>query len=208
MPSDRLAETILSLVIAPDRSAAAVGDLVEEADGRGRAWFWTSVARIALSSAGRDLLTKPVAMAVSAALAWFPYMALSLVLALAGYVVASLAWGVAYFVTHQTGLELLVSVLRLRFDWTPLPAGIAYAIQAIAFWVVAPFHIGRAAGLFWRGHELSISLVTMATWSAMSVLVPFVGVGVKANLSAMPLILTFVLLGALSERKAWIRTAR
>ena len=208
MRSDRLAETILSLVIAPDRSAAVVGDLVEGAGGRGRAWFWTSVARIALSSAGRDLLTKPVAMAVSAALAWFPYMALSLALALAGYVVALLAWGVAYFVTNHTGLELLVSVVRLRFDWPPLPVGIGYAIQGIAFWAVAPFHIGRAAGLYWRGHELSISLVTMATWSAMSVLVPFVGVGVRSNLSAMPLILTFVLLGALSERHASIRTAR
>jgi hypothetical protein len=203
-----LAEAILSLVMAPDRSAAAVGDLVEGAGGRGRGWFWTSIARIAMSSAGRDLLTAPAAMAFSAALAWFPYMALSLVLAFAGYVVASLAWGFAYFITHHTGLDLLVDVLRLRFDWTPLPAGIAYAIQAIVFWAVAPFHIGRAAGLYWRGHELSISLVTMAIWSAMSVLVPFVGVGVRASLSAMPLILTFVLLGALAERHASIRTAR
>ena len=205
MRSDRLAETILSLVIAPDRSAAAVGDLVEGAGGRGRGWFWTSVARIALSSAARDLLTAPVAMAVSAALAWFPYMALSLVLALAGYVVGTLVWGFAYVLTPHTGLDL---ILRLRFDWTPLPAGIAYAIQAIAFWAVAPFQIGRAAGLYWRGHELSISLVTMAIWSAMSVLVPFVGVGVRASLSAMPLILTFVLLGALAERHASIRTTR
>ena len=208
MRSARLAEAILSLVIAPDRSAAAVGDLVEGAGGRGRIWFWTSIAHIALSSAGRDLLTAPFAMAVSAALAWFPYMALCLALAFVGYVVATLAWGLAYFFTHHTGLELLANVLRLRFDWTPLPAGATYAIQAIVFWAVAPFQIGRAAAMYWRGHELSISLVTMATWSAMSVLVPFVGVGVGAGLAAMPLIQTFVLLGALAQRHASIRTTR
>ena len=125
--SARLAEAIVSLVIAPDRSVAAVGDLVEGAGGRGRVWFWTSIAHIALSSAGRDLLTAPIAMAVSAALAWFPYMALCLALAFAGYVAATLAWGVAYFFTHQTGLELLTNVVRLLFDWTPLPAWRAMA---------------------------------------------------------------------------------
>ena len=62
--------------------------------------------------------------------------------------------------------------------------------------------------MYSRGHELSISLVTMATWSAMSVLVPFVAMGVGAGLTAMPLIQTFVLLGALAQRQASIRAAR
>lgn len=206
MRSHRLAEVILSLTVAPDRAASVVGDLVEER--RGPVWFWTSLARVALSSIGRDLLTAPLGMAVSAALAWFPYMALGLALASAGYVFVTLAWGFAYVLTHHTGLELLADVLRIRFDWPPIPSGVAYAVQAIAIWALAPFGMGRFGGQYWRGHELSISIVTMAIWSAMSILVPFVAIGVRANLPVMPLILTFVLLGAVSARQASLRTSR
>jgi hypothetical protein len=206
MRNDRLAEAILSSIVAPERAAAIVGDLVEER--RGRARFWMSVAHIALSATARDLRAAPFAMAGAAALAWFPYMALSLLLAMCGYVVVTLAWGLGYVLTHHTGFELLADVLRLRFDWPPVPSSVSHAMQAVVIWAVAPFRMGRFAGQCWRGHEVSISIVIMLMWSAMSVLVPFVMVGVGASLAAMPLIQTFVLLGALSQRHAFARTPR
>jgi hypothetical protein len=51
-------------------------------------------------------------MAISCAAAWFVYMLLSAVLALAGYVAVTLAWGMAYVVNDHTGLELLTDLLR------------------------------------------------------------------------------------------------
>lgn len=201
MRSDRLAEGILSLVAPDDRAASAVGDLVEEAPARGRVWFWWSVARLALSLLGRDLVSVPFTMAISSALAWFLYMGVSVVIAFAGYVLVTLAWGVAYVLTHHTGLELLVDVLRVRFDWPPIPAWTTYAIQASVLFAIAPFQIGRGSASHWRGHELSLVVVMLLTWSAMAEFLPFVGVGIRATPSMMPIAVSFVLLGLVSERR-------
>ena len=104
---------------------------MEDAGEQGRLWFWRSVTRIWLSLLGRDLFFAPLTMAISSAIAWFLYMGLSLVLALAGYIVVTLGWGVAYVLTHHTGLELLTDVLRVRFDWPPIPDTATYVIQAV-----------------------------------------------------------------------------
>jgi hypothetical protein len=198
--SDRLAEGILLLVAQADRAAAAVGDLMEESGARGRLWFWWSVARLACSLVVRDLGFSPIAMVASSVVAWFLYMGLSVVLAFVGYVVVTFAWGLAYVITHHTGLELLADALRLRFDWPPIPAWTTYAIQAVVLVAVAPFQLGRGSTAYWRGHELTLVVVMLLVWSAMSVLVPFVGVGISASPPMMPAAVMFVLAGALSER--------
>ena len=63
---------------------------------------------------GRDLMTAPIKMTISCAIAWFVYMLLSAVLALAGYVIVTLAWGIAYVLSNHTGLELLTDLMRVR----------------------------------------------------------------------------------------------
>ena len=200
MRRDRVAEYLVSLVAPPERAASAVGDLMEEAGERGRVWFWSSVTRLWLSMLGRDLVRTPFAMAASSAIAWFLYMGLSVVLALAGYIAVTLIWGAAYVLTHHTGVELLASVLRLRFDWPPIPDVATWAIQAVVLFAIAPFQLGRASAPYWRGRELSLAVVMLPIWTAMAVFVPFVGVGISARPSMMPVVVMFVLLGALAER--------
>ena len=194
----RLAETLLSLAGPEDRAASAIGDLVEAAGRRGRFWFWQSVLRLWLSMFGRSLVSAPITTAVSSAVAWFLYMILSLLLAFAGYVVVTLAWGIAYVLTHHTGLELLSDVLRIRLDWPPLPAGATWVIQALVLFALAPFCIGRGSSVYWRGRELSSTLILMVIWTAMSRFVPIVGI--SARPSMVPVIVMFVLAGALFER--------
>ena len=108
-----VAEVLLSLVGSPERARSFVGDLIEER-GHGAAWFWRSVARLWLAMLGRDLMTAPIKMTISCAIAWFVYMLLSAVLALAGYVIVTLAWGIAYVLSNHTGLELLTDLMRVR----------------------------------------------------------------------------------------------
>ena len=191
---------MLSLVTSPERAASAVGDLVEEGESRGRFWFWWSLTRLVLSCLGRDLLFAPIRMAVSSAIAWFFYMGLSLVVAIAGYVVVTLAWGLAYVLTRHTGAELLTDILLVRFDWPPIPVWATVAVQAVAFFAVAPFQIGYKSAPYWRGHELSLIVVMLPTWLAMATFVPFVGVGIRATPSMMPLVVMFVLFGAIWSR--------
>jgi hypothetical protein len=45
----RIAEGILSLVLPAERAAAVTGDFVEEFEGRGEFWFWSSVLRLFFS---------------------------------------------------------------------------------------------------------------------------------------------------------------
>jgi hypothetical protein len=201
MRRDRFAEALLSLVAPADHAASTVGDLIEEADARGRLWFWQSVVRVALSLLARDLLAAPLAMVAASAFTWFLYMGLCLVLGLGGYVVVTLIWGGAYILAHHSGLELLVDLLRLRFDWPPIPAWMTYAIQAVVLFAIAPLQIGRSSAPHFRGHELSLVLVMLLIWSAMAVFAPIVGIGIAATPRMMPVVVTFVLIGLLSARR-------
>lgn len=200
MRSDRVAELLLSMVAPPDRAASTVGDLVEEGVGRGASWFWWSVVRVASRLLGRDLVSFSAPMAASAAVGWFLYMAISIVFALVGYVALTLAWGLVYVLAHHTGVDLLADVLRVRIDWPPVPMWATYALQACVFFGVTPFSIGRGSSEYWRGHELSLAIVTMLIWLAMSVLVPFVGVGVRTTPAMVPVLGAFVLIGLVSAR--------
>jgi hypothetical protein len=197
---DTLAETLLALVGSADRVGSVVGDLIEEAGGRGRLWFWRSVTRLWLAMLGRDLMRAPLAMALSCAAGWFVYMLMSVVMAFAGYVAATVAWGVAYVFANHTGLELLTRAVNLRFDWPPIPDLATYLIQAAVLFAIAPFHIGRGSARFWRGHEVSLAVVMLIIWSAMATFVPLVGVGISARPAMVPVMVSFVLAGALFER--------
>jgi hypothetical protein len=207
MRSDRLAEAVLSMVAPAERAASAVGDLAEDADVRGAFWFWRSVARLALALLARDLVSSALAIGASAALGWFLYMGISMVFASIGYVVLTLAWGLTHILTHHTGFELLADMMRVRFDWPPIPTSAAYALQAVVFFAVTPFCIGRGSAAIWRGHELTLVILALPIWLAMSVLVPFVGVGVRTAPAMVPVVVAFVLVGLLSAR-AWPRQLR
>jgi len=207
MRSDRLAEAVLSMVAPAERAASAVGDFAEDADVRGAFWFWRSVARLALALLARDLVSSALAIGASAALGWFLYMGISIVFASIGYVVLTLAWGLTHVLTHHTGFELLADMMRVRFDWPPIPTSAAYALQAVVFFAVTPFCIGRGSAAIWRGHELTLVILALPIWLAMSVLVPFVGVGVRTAPAMVPVVVAFVLVGLLSAR-AWPRQLR
>ena len=194
-----VAETLLSLVGSAERARSFVGDLMEERE-HGRVWFWRSVTRLWLAMLGRDLLSAPIAMAICCIAAWFLYMLLSVVLALAGYVVVTLAWGIAYVLNNHTGLELLTDLLRIRFNWPPIPNVATYLIQAVVVFVIAPFHIGRSSARFWRGHEVSLAVVMLIIWSAMATFVPLVGVGISARPAMVPVMVLSMLAGTLLER--------
>jgi hypothetical protein len=66
MHNPRIAEWILKLVTAPDRAATAVGDLMEESEHRGTAWFWRHVVLTAASHVWSELRERPVWLLVLA----------------------------------------------------------------------------------------------------------------------------------------------
>ena len=200
MRNDRLAEGLLSLVAPADRAASAVGDLMEDRRAHDRLWFWRSIARVACAMLVRDVGRSPLVVVGAAALSWFLYMMLSVAFALVLYVGVTLAWGLGYFFSHHTGAELLVNALRLLIDWPPIPATATHALQAVAFFVMAPLQLGRWSAPHWRGRELTLAVVTLPIWLLMSIYVPFVGVGLRAAPRTMPIAVTFLLLGLLERR--------
>jgi len=198
---DHVADMLLSLVGSPARARSVVGDLMEQSD-RGHVWFWRSIVRVFVAMLGRDLLASPFAMAASCAVAWFFYMAASLVLAFTAYVLVTLVWGVAYVFAHHTGVELLTDALMMRFDWPPIPGWALYGIQAAVLFAIAPFSIGRGSARFWRGHEVTLAVMTLIVWTVMALFVPLVGIGISARPSMVPVMVMFVLAGALFERRS------
>ena len=199
MRKDTIAETLLSLVGSPIQARSIVGDLMEES-GRGRWWFWRSVTRLWLAMLGRDFLSAPIAMAVSCVAAWFVYMLGSVAFGVALYVLVTLAWGTAHVFANHTGVELLTEALKVRFDWPPIPDSATYAVQAAVLFVLTPFYIGWGSSRFWRGHEVSLAMMMLIVWTAMSMLVPIVGIGIRVHPAMVPVLASFVLAGALLER--------
>jgi hypothetical protein len=63
MRSAQAAEWILSLFLESDRAAAYTGDLMEEVDEHGVAWFWLSVARLAIMRFWYDVADSPFFLA-------------------------------------------------------------------------------------------------------------------------------------------------
>jgi hypothetical protein len=224
VPDARLAEAILSLVVRPERAASAVGDLMETF-GESASWsFWMAVARLSVSSLLEQTVSSPFAMVASAVFGWFLYMAISLVLTFGGVVMGTLAWGILYFGAHHTGLELVVNALKLRFDWPPAPLELTSWVQPVVMWMAAPYQTGRLAARSWPGRELAMCAVLICVWVVLASVVPLViipgswtppgrpdfriATGTSASPVAIPLMLVFVFLAALRQRRAFIRDKR
>ncbi len=205
MRGDRIAEWMLSLVVGRDRAVSALGDLMEESVARGPLWFWTCVARTVLSLLCRNLAAAPFRLAGFAVIGWFAYMLTSLVLWLGGYVLAVPLWGMGYFFTHHTGLELLSNMLRLRFDWPPATAQVTQWVEPLAMYVLAPFQVGRWAARCWPGREVVVCVAIMLVWPLLVIVAPFVLLSTRMTLPMVPVVHTFVLLGALWERRQSLR---
>jgi len=123
-----------------------------------------------------------------------------------GWVLLTLLWGLGYFLTHHTGLELLVTLLKVRIDWAPLPRSLARGIELLVIGMAAPFQVGRYAARCWPGREVAAWVILLLIWPLMAMFVPFVAVSTKVTLQGVPVIQTFVLLGALWERKVALHT--
>src|SRR5690349_5887002 len=91
-----MAEWILSLVVAPDRAATTVADLIEDASTHGVSWFWSSVLRTALSHVFRDLSAAPFRLMRLALWAWMAQVALTVSLLIPVFAVGQVilnSWG-------------------------------------------------------------------------------------------------------------------
>ena len=67
---DRIVERLFSLFASSDRAEAMAGDLAEERDHRGSAWFWLHVAGVTLAlgrRAASDAPLRALALTVAAA---------------------------------------------------------------------------------------------------------------------------------------------
>jgi len=56
---NRVAEFVLLLVMPVERAAAVIGDFLEELEGRGGFWFWSSVLRIVTARVASDFVRRP-----------------------------------------------------------------------------------------------------------------------------------------------------
>jgi hypothetical protein len=56
------AEFLLSCVLPAEQAAAVTGDFVEEFEGRGEFWFWSSVLRTVAARVASDFVRRPFSM--------------------------------------------------------------------------------------------------------------------------------------------------
>jgi hypothetical protein len=201
MHSDRVAESILTLVAGPELAASTVGDLLEETQSRGRLWFWIYVAGTTLSFLWRGLIVAPVRMTGYALIAWFMLMLVAVIWSFFGFIAMTLIWGMSHFFAHHTGLELLANLIRFRFDWPPLPAEVTRWIETAAMVIIAPVQVGRITARYWPGRELAAWVFMFLLWPLLAFTVPFVAMLTKASPAMLLVIEAFVLVGMLWERR-------
>jgi hypothetical protein len=144
MHNAAVAEWIVSLVVAPDRAASTVGDLVEEASLRGALWFWSCVLRTAGSHLWHDLTVSPLRM-----------------LGLA-------FWGVgaSWLLTMLVGAFVVMVRMKLVESvpaWEPF-----YGLVVVCF--AAPLLAGWELGRRADGRELSAALAVATLFAALYVL--------------------------------------
>jgi hypothetical protein len=202
MPDDRLAELLLALVAPRDRAAAAVGDLLEDMPRRGRTWFWLSMLRTAAGCVWRDITAAPLRMAAAAAVGWFGYMLLVLLLLVVGYVLTVAAWGAVYLITHHTGVELLADAMRLRFEWAPVPPSVLRLCELTGVIAIAPFYTGQIVAIEWKERAVAFTVMLSLVWAIMLTFAPLVGMfGDRVSLGMLPLIEVFILGGVVTMRR-------
>jgi hypothetical protein len=143
MHNAAVAEWILSLVVAPDRAASTVGDLVEEATSRGTLWFWSCVLRTAGSHLWHELTVSPLRMFGLAfwgvGATWLFSGVLGLPLVVVGMRINELArpWEITYVVLACTVAGLLAGwKVARRSPGRELPAAFAVAALFAAIYLV------------------------------------------------------------------------
>ena len=159
MRRDAVAEWILRLVLSRERATAAVGDLMEDSEGRDPSWFWTSIAWTVACTVWREAQFHGLRLAVVASAGFF----LLVLLGLGANLAATILWKILHFLRDHTGLELV-----LPGDALPLRVPIWIAIFYLRMFL--PFEIGRWAARHARGRELSAWLVMMLLWPLLSLL--------------------------------------
>jgi hypothetical protein len=201
MPDAGFAEALLSLVTAPERAAAAVGDLLEDVPRRGRKWFWLSVIRAVAATVWRDMLSTPFSIAAAAVAGWLGFMLVALLFDLVSQVGLRLIWAIGYVLAHHTGLELIVDALRVRIDWAPMPPALTHNVQWIAVAMWAPFYTGRLVARQWRRRALAFTAIQTIVWGLLIGVVPFVSLfGSRVTVAALPILESFLLIGVIRER--------
>ena len=194
-----VAETLLSLVGSAERARSFVGDLMEERE-RGRVWFWRSVTRLWLAMLGRD---SPVGAAHDGGLLCRRVVRVHAAQRSAGLGRlrgrhAGVGHRLCVEQSHRPGAVdgPVADPLQLAAD----SDAATYLIQAVVLFAIGPFHIGRGSARFWRGHEVSLAVVMLVVWTGMAAFVPVVGIGITARPAMVPVMVMFVLAGALLER--------
>jgi hypothetical protein len=201
MRSASFAEWLLSLVTTTERASSAVGDLLEDVVTRGWPWFWSCLVRTFLSMLWTSFATAPVSMVVFAVVAWFAYMIATAILWFFAGILMTLGWGLFYFLSHHTGLELLINLLKIRIDWLPVPSGLSHWVEALVIWVVAPLQMGRFTARCWPRREIVAWLYMLLLWPVMMTLIPIAATTVRISLWMIPIIHASTLAGILRERR-------
>lgn len=180
MTQGRLAESILALVLPPDRATAIAGDLIEDAPGP--LGVWAAVLRIVCDYVWGDLRRFFLPMAAGAAAWWFLYAVQSVVYTFLGNLLV-------YLAGHHTGLELLTDL-----PWPPPPPSPDSWVGPLVWWAAMPYACARGMARRWPGREVAAWTALTVAWGAMSVVT-------KIPLPAVPVVPLFTLLGALDARR-------
>ena len=153
MRSAQIAEWILSLVMSPDRAAATVGDLIEDAVRPGGLSFWIRVLRTGLAMLWREFSQDPAAMMGLAVRGFLLQCAFLL-----GFVVFVAV--VAAFAAFFAGL--IWDPVRSP---NPLAVKLAQILGYVAAGAVVPFQAGRWMARRSPGKELapSVALTILET---------------------------------------------
>lgn len=147
------AELILSLVMAPDRAASTLGDLLEERQTGGRARFWRSIASTFAAAFLRDLIADPLTKVRLALWAW-----------LNSAWCGALTYFVLYYVLPQVPAGPHAS------DTTPWTPRITLFLQCTVIALLIGWGVGKAS----QSRELATGLAAALLLPAALVRVPHV----------------------------------
>jgi pimeloyl-ACP methyl ester carboxylesterase len=174
MPDASLAQALLSLFTTRDRAESIAGDLIEERDGRGSAWFWFHVVRTTFALFTSAFASAPVKTLALVALGF----ALFVTLAFAGVAAVSLfplligsaiSWALLSFFFWSAALWTGVSLVSLApkhgmtaclalaiagealllsaalfFSWSRAPNAWSLLVSMSALFAAAPLLAGGA----------------------------------------------------------------
>jgi hypothetical protein len=196
----RIAEWMLSLVLDPERSAAAVGDLIEEGSG-GALQFSISASRIFISGLLRSFVTD-----------W------PRIVRLAGWGVLLNFGGMLVMIAVIIGLAALFGFLE-GFLWSPSRSAIAYipligTILGVAVVCPIEFHVGKLIARRSPGQEIAVGLLAILIGEFLGGVIEMILSG-RVDLrvfshgsSPAPLAYLVLLAGVVLERRRRIAAAK